>query len=121
MKVQAGSCGQDAAGGDVGVGLRRDLKLLRAAGKESPLPSSAGVRQSMKRLSSELQGLYEERLKQLGNKDESKGALKPTSSRQGFYAGPALLALQELRVERMIWKASILHSTEVACPFATQE
>ncbi|XP_072427450.1 uncharacterized protein [Chiloscyllium punctatum] len=76
MKVQAGSCGQDAAGGDVGVGLRRDLKLLRAAGKESPLPSSAGVRQSMKRLSSELQGLYEERLKQLGNKDESKGALK---------------------------------------------
>ncbi|XP_043545062.1 polyamine-modulated factor 1-binding protein 1-like isoform X4 [Chiloscyllium plagiosum] len=76
MKVQAGSCGQDAAGEDVGVGLRRDLELLRAAGKESPLPSPAGVRQSMKRLSSELQGLYEERLKQLGNKDESKGALK---------------------------------------------
>eukprot|EP00061_Rhincodon_typus_P004040 g21612.t1 len=76
MKVQAGSCGPDAVGEDVDAGLRRDFELLRAAGKESPLPRPTGVRQTMKHLSNEFQGLYEEKLKQLGNKDESKGILK---------------------------------------------
>ncbi|XP_078396398.1 uncharacterized protein LOC144679671 isoform X2 [Cetorhinus maximus] len=76
IKLQTGSSGRGNVEGGVSGGLRRDLELLGAGGKESAFPAPTLVRQNMKHLSNEFQGLYEEKLRQLENKDESKGTLK---------------------------------------------
>ncbi|XP_067888179.1 polyamine-modulated factor 1-binding protein 1-like isoform X2 [Heterodontus francisci] len=76
IKLHAGSSGCAAFGESVSAGLRRDMELLGAGGKKLTLRASASVRQNMKYLSNEFKGLYEEKLRHLENKDESRGTLK---------------------------------------------
>ncbi|XP_067833252.1 early endosome antigen 1-like [Heptranchias perlo] len=89
MKLHAAAAsGHADVGEGVSGGLRRDIELLGAGGKKSSLSSSlsppllpssssaAAVRQNMKHLLNEFKGLYEEKLRHLENKDESKGILK---------------------------------------------
>ncbi|XP_059839250.1 interaptin-like isoform X4 [Hypanus sabinus] len=64
---------RDAAG--VGCWWR-DVDLLGAGGRRSALSPASGVRQNMKHLLNELRDMYEEKLRHMGKKDESKDTLK---------------------------------------------
>uniref|UniRef100_UPI00398E61A2 polyamine-modulated factor 1-binding protein 1-like n=1 Tax=Pristiophorus japonicus TaxID=55135 RepID=UPI00398E61A2 len=76
IKLHGGASGHATVGEGVSGDLRRDIELLRAGGKKLSLLPSATVRQNMKHLLNEFRGLYEEKLRHLENKDESKDILK---------------------------------------------
>ncbi|XP_051878577.1 uncharacterized protein LOC127574023 [Pristis pectinata] len=71
-------CGGGPAAGmvELGGGLWRDVNPLGAGGTKWALSPTTGVRQNMKHLLNEFKGMYEEKLRHLGNKDESKETLK---------------------------------------------
>ncbi|XP_072109415.1 uncharacterized protein [Mobula birostris] len=73
--VKYGDAAAAAAGIDDG-GWWRDMDLLGAGVRKSALSPASGVRQNMKHLLSELKDIYEEKLRHMGNKDESKDTLK---------------------------------------------
>ncbi|XP_072896223.1 uncharacterized protein [Hemitrygon akajei] len=70
-------CGDAAGIGGGGGGCWwRDMDLLGAGGRRSALSPASGVRQNMKHLLNELKDMYEEKLRHMGKKDESKDTLK---------------------------------------------
>ncbi|XP_062910219.1 paramyosin [Mobula hypostoma] len=70
-------CGDAAAAAGIDDGgWWRDMDLLGAGVRKSALSPASGVRQNMKHLLSELKDMYEEKLRHMGNKDESKDTLK---------------------------------------------
>ncbi|XP_072109431.1 uncharacterized protein [Mobula birostris] len=82
--VKYGDAAAAAAGIDDG-GWWRDMDLLGAGVRKSALSPASGVRQNMKHLLSELKDIYEEKLRHMGNKDESKDTLKPEVKEHRVY------------------------------------
>ncbi|XP_032876272.1 paramyosin-like [Amblyraja radiata] len=74
--IRGGAAGIVAPGECASGSLWRDLHLLGAGGRTSPFSPKTGGRENMKHLLNEFKGLYEGKLRHLGNKDESKDTLK---------------------------------------------
>ncbi|XP_078254849.1 uncharacterized protein LOC144593221 [Rhinoraja longicauda] len=74
--IRGGAAGIVAPGECAGGSLWRDRHLQVAGGRTSPLSPTTGGRENMKHLLNEFKGLYEGKLRSLGNKDESKDTLK---------------------------------------------
>ncbi|XP_072323613.1 uncharacterized protein [Scyliorhinus torazame] len=100
-----------SSGGFGEGGLRRDLELLGAGGMESTLAAPTLGRQNMKHLSNEFQGMYQEKLRQLENKDESNGTLKEREGSQEFTESAADWE-QSRRAE-----VQLVHRAAIFCKF----